>query len=241
MRSVVRWVVGAVLVVAGMGFGVAAAGGPTSALVTSPGEGWAVGLYYDDSEYTQLQALLDVGEEIGGEVGWEGDYLNVTWLVHDTHVWRTDRVLLDAAGGPVVETTMLMTESGVESVVRRKSGKPDQLTALVGAIGAQEGVGRGGGTGDGANAGVGGNAGAGGAGAGEAGAGDAAGRDAAGRDAAGRDAAGRDAASRDGVVPAAQRTPLEGDVRWEWGIGGVVIGVLGAVLVGRVRTVRAGR
>ena len=58
MRSVVRCVVGVVIAVGGMGFGagVASAGGPTSALVTSPGEGWAVGLYYDDTEYTQLQS-----------------------------------------------------------------------------------------------------------------------------------------------------------------------------------------
>ncbi|MFC5289478.1 hypothetical protein ACFPM7_20695 [Actinokineospora guangxiensis] len=218
MRSVVRWVVGAVLVVGGMGFGagVAAAGGPTSALVTSPGEGWAVGLYYDDTEYTQLQALLDAGEEIAGEVAWEGDHLTVTWLVHDVHIWRTDRVLLDAAGGPVVETTTLMTESGVESVVRRKLAKPAQLTALVGAIGAQEGAGAGQGGATGAE-----NAGS--------------------PDRAAGDGSAGDGSAGDGVVPAAQRTPLEGDVRWEWGIGGVVVGVLGAVLVGRARAVRAGR
>ena len=47
------------------------------------------------------------------------------------------------------------------------------------------------------------------------------------------------------AAPAAQRTPVPGvtgtDLRWEWGIGGVLIGLLAAGLIAVLRRVRAAR
>ncbi|MGI8644742.1 MAG: hypothetical protein ACR2JD_00210 [Nocardioides sp.] len=33
-----------------------------------------------------------------------GIHLNVTWLAHDVSVWRSDRLVLDAPGGPWLVT-----------------------------------------------------------------------------------------------------------------------------------------
>lgn len=172
----------------------ASAGGPTSVLITSPTESRAVGLYYTDAAYTELQSLLDAGRTVGGSSDHDnGPHLNVTWMVHDVTVWRTDRVLLDAPGGAVVETTMLMDPDGGGSSVRREVAEPARLTALLGSLGPH-GLGK---------------------------------------------PAGR-------AAPAARQAPLPAgapgrDARWEWGIGGVLVGLLAAALLGRVAAVRAGR
>ncbi|MFC7614629.1 hypothetical protein ACFQV2_14925 [Actinokineospora soli] len=114
----------------------------------------------------------------------------MTWLIHDVDPWRTDRVVFEADGTAVVETTNLMAG---QSTVRRKLDKPVQLTALLTTIGLR----------------------------------------------------GPAPSPAPGVAPVAQRTPVPAavgtDARWEWGIGGVLVGLAAAGLVVAARRVRAAR
>lgn len=96
----------AVLMAAGtmlVGAAPAEAGGPTSILLTNPGESRAAAVYYTDPRYAELEELL-YGEsaptrQVGGDPAPEGaTQLNVTWLAHDVSVWRTDRLILDGSG-----------------------------------------------------------------------------------------------------------------------------------------------
>ncbi len=75
----------------------AAAGGPTSVLVTSPESGQATALYYSDEQYGTLQRLLGPEGKGTRDKPPEADLtharqINVTWLAHDISPWRIDRV-----------------------------------------------------------------------------------------------------------------------------------------------------
>jgi hypothetical protein len=84
------------------------AGGPTSVLLVSPSAGRSAALYYSDSAYTQLETLLNERRELAptavGDEHAIGDYITVTWLIHDVSIWRVDRIYLGAPGGPWVAT-----------------------------------------------------------------------------------------------------------------------------------------
>ena len=69
------------------------AGGPTSVLITQPGQS-AGALYYDDAAYDALLGLLPADETRGEPLapGGAGDDYNLTWMVHDVMPWRFDRV-----------------------------------------------------------------------------------------------------------------------------------------------------
>jgi len=82
--------------------GPAAAGGPTSALLSVPGEGKTASLYYTDHDYDRLASL--VGIEGSGELGRvdesglgheDGPGVTVTWWVHDVVAWRVDHIYLE--------------------------------------------------------------------------------------------------------------------------------------------------
>src|SRR6187200_965098 len=83
----------------------AAAGGPTSALLSIPGAGSTASLYYTDPEYDQLADLVGVSQpsgtfdtELGTHVSGPG--ITITWLIHDVDTWRVDRVYLGGENGP---------------------------------------------------------------------------------------------------------------------------------------------
>ncbi len=88
------------------------AGGPTSVLITQPGQS-AGALYYDDAAYDALLGLLPADETRGEPLAPGGgvDY-NLTWLVHDVVPWRFDRVNVGADGTAWVSTTFSAEESG---------------------------------------------------------------------------------------------------------------------------------
>ncbi|WP_405660275.1 hypothetical protein [Streptomyces sp. RK9] len=75
----------------------AAAGGPTSVLLTSPESAETASLYREGKRYAELETLL--GPTAKGEreqppglsLG-ATRQINVTWLVHDVRPWRVDRV-----------------------------------------------------------------------------------------------------------------------------------------------------
>ncbi len=96
--------------------GPASAGGPTSALLSVPGEGRTASLYHSDDAYQQLARLVDVGGsgtvDESGRGHETGPGVTVTWLVHDVEPWRVDRIYLGGDGGPWIATQELLTGTG---------------------------------------------------------------------------------------------------------------------------------
>lgn len=93
--------------------GPAFAGGPTSALLSVPGEGSTASLYYTDPEYDALADLVGietsdgVGKVDGSGLGHEnGPGVTVTWLMHDVTPWRVDRIYLEGKGAPWIATQL---------------------------------------------------------------------------------------------------------------------------------------
>lgn len=96
----------------------AAAGGPTSALLSIPGAGSTASLYYTDPEYDELAELVGVSQPSGTfdtEPGTHasGPGITITWLIHDVDPWRVDRVYLGGEDGPWIST---QTASGNASM-----------------------------------------------------------------------------------------------------------------------------
>lgn len=99
-------------------YGPAAAGGPTSALLSVPGEGTTASLYYTDPEYDALAHLVGIDTASGmGEVDRSGrDHatgpgVTVTWLIHDVTPWRVDHIYPQTKGAPWI-ATQVASESG---------------------------------------------------------------------------------------------------------------------------------
>ena len=129
--------------------GAAQAGGPTSALLVSPGAERAAAVYYSDAEYQRLTTLLG-GDSPGRDPAAStappagGDYITVTWLIHDVSVWRIDRIFLGAADGPWIVTQLVVDqaasgmypgEAGDDSAVLHRSPDPAALQDLLGSLG----------------------------------------------------------------------------------------------------------
>ena len=121
------------LLLAGLLFpGTANAGGPTSALLVSPGHQRAAAVYYSDAAYQELTTLLDDDPSASAapaELASVGqprpspgtDYVTVTWLIHDVTVWRIDRIFLPVRpGGDVFVVTQ--TELGDPAAAQQSAG-----------------------------------------------------------------------------------------------------------------------
>lgn len=135
----------------------ALAGGPTSALLVSPGTGQTAALYTSDPEYEQLMMLLDqpatsTNPDTDPAPSVAADYVTVTWLIHDVTVWRIDRIFLaGSTGEPWIVTQtetgdpaatavplgsgMFPGEQGNDSAVWHRSADPAALIALLGKLG----------------------------------------------------------------------------------------------------------
>ncbi|MET0965486.1 MAG: hypothetical protein ABWZ02_03775 [Nakamurella sp.] len=135
----------------------ALAGGPTSALLVSPGTGQTAALYTSDPEYEQLMMLLDqpatrTHPDADPAPSVAADYVTVTWLIHDVTVWRIDRIFLaGSTGEPWIVTQtesgdpaatavplgsgMFPGEQGNDSAVWHRSADPAALMALLGKLG----------------------------------------------------------------------------------------------------------
>ena len=129
--------------------GTAQAGGPTSALLVSPSTDQAAAVYYSDAEYEQLNTLLggyapepDPTATPTSHAG--GEYVTVTWLIHDVSVWRIDRIFLGAADGPWIVTQMVDGDVGTgmypggagdESGITHRSPDPAALQNLLSSFG----------------------------------------------------------------------------------------------------------
>ncbi len=150
-----RRVLLAVLIMTGtilMGAAPAHAGGPTSVLLTNPGQGQASALYYSDPRYAELETLLHRTRETGATAPAGATYLNVTWLIHDAYIWRIDQVYLDGSRQAWVATT-LEDSSGRPTTVRLDKADSAAFVALASSLGLMKpGVGQPGTSGDAAAA-----------------------------------------------------------------------------------------
>lgn len=99
--------------------GPATAGGPTSVLLSVPGEGRTASLYYTDAAYDELADLVGAFAGPGttdgsGRSHETGTGVNVTWLVHDVLPWRVDRIYLQGDGALWIATQVV--EGDADSV-----------------------------------------------------------------------------------------------------------------------------
>ena len=127
--------------------GPASAGGPTSALLSVPGEGATASLYYTDPEYDALANLVGIstGTQTGdvdksGAGHESGPGVTVTWLIHDVMPWRVDRIYLEGKGAPWIATQVSMEEGTIweSPVVWHQPASPAELTTLLGKLGVGE-------------------------------------------------------------------------------------------------------
>ncbi|MDV9171840.1 hypothetical protein R6V09_17145 [Streptomyces sp. W16] len=120
----------------------AAAGGPTSVLVTSPESGQATALYYSDEQYGTLQQLLGPEGKGARDKPPEADLadarqINVTWLMHDISPWRIDRVFpVETRPQAVwVHTAADVSENANLNGYWHRAEQPAQLRALFKKLG----------------------------------------------------------------------------------------------------------
>lgn len=118
----------------------AAAGGPTSVLLSSPESGETTALYYSDAEYEELWALLgSTGAAVQRERPPSLDMpvgtrlINVTWMIHDVEPWRVDRVYpAEGADAVWIHTS---SKPGAETGTWHRSVQPKVLTGLLTKLG----------------------------------------------------------------------------------------------------------
>lgn len=118
----------------------ASAGGPTSAILSVPGEGRTASVYYTDPEYQQLSDLVGgtgIAPSTIDDSGAEhevGPGVTVTWLIHDVQPWRVDRIYPDAEGGPWIATQEMDFDTGTiwdSPVVWHRPVAGKQLSTLL--------------------------------------------------------------------------------------------------------------
>ncbi|WP_079168145.1 hypothetical protein [Streptomyces colonosanans] len=116
----------------------AAAGGPTSVLVTSPTSEEATALYVSDKKYEELQQLLDRPTSGTRDRPSEADLadtrqINVTWLAHDISPWRLDQVLVAGSDAVWIYTTAQMPE--LVNGIWHRAADPARLRTLFKKLG----------------------------------------------------------------------------------------------------------
>ena len=125
--------------------GPAAAGGPTSALLSVPGEGRTASLYYTDPEYDALADLVGIESDTGlgtvdrsGRDHASGPGITVTWMIHDVMPWRIDRIYPNGEGAPWIATQIGVGNApiggaiGDTPIIVRGNGVPVKAVGLMG-------------------------------------------------------------------------------------------------------------
>ncbi|WP_328501877.1 hypothetical protein OG828_19830 [Streptomyces sp. NBC_00457] len=128
------------LTLAVLGAPPASAGGPTSVLLASPTTQEATGLYSSASEYAQLQTLLDqtdrapdTDKRARERAAASGEYVNITWMIHDATPWRQDSVIVSYAEDIWINTAMGTPPKGNDQW--KKAQQPAQLHTLLAKLG----------------------------------------------------------------------------------------------------------
>lgn len=135
----------AVLVLASLMLtGPADAGGPTSALLSVPGQGKTASLYYTDPDYDALAGLVGIESEAGigkvdesGRSHDNGPGVTVTWLIHDVMPWRVDHIYLEGTGAPWIATQVSLGGGTPMDgpVVWHQPASPAELVTLLDRLG----------------------------------------------------------------------------------------------------------
>jgi hypothetical protein len=126
------------------GAGPAAAGGPTSVVLSLPGTGRMSVLHVNSADYEALADsvganVATMGPAAEGAAGRhdQGPVLTLTWLIHDVQPWRVDYVYPTAPGGPWI-STLQATDSGnvfAQTGVWHKPTDPVAFRALIARLG----------------------------------------------------------------------------------------------------------
>jgi hypothetical protein len=117
------------------------AGGPTSVLLANTGRARVHALYTTDSGYNRLLAAVGEAEgqltELPAAAESVKDAVTLTWLVHDVTVWRIDSVVLTLDDGIWVGTTFDVTGEGIDTRPSRWHRAEDDkaLKAVLSAAG----------------------------------------------------------------------------------------------------------
>jgi hypothetical protein len=135
----------AVLVVALSGVMPAAAGGPTSVLLSAPDVPRVVAAGYEDKAYIDLVQLVQSTDAAGkqatpGNGHDSGPVIRATWLIHDVSVWRVDAIYPEADGGPWIATTISDGDGRIsDSAVWHRSADPTKLFTVLNDLGLLRG------------------------------------------------------------------------------------------------------
>jgi hypothetical protein len=127
----------AVLVVALSGVMPAAAGGPTSVLLSAPDVPRVVAAGYEDKAYIDLLQLVQSTDAAGkqatpGNGHDSGPVIRATWLIHDVSVWRVDAIYPEGDGGPWIATTISDGDGRIsDSAVWHRSADPTKLLTVL--------------------------------------------------------------------------------------------------------------
>ncbi|WP_052029321.1 hypothetical protein, partial [Streptomyces aurantiacus] len=119
----------------------AAAGGPTSVLLTSPESAETASLHHGQAAYGELETLLGPttegeSEQPPGLSLGATRQINVTWLAHDVHPWRVDRVYPEPSATKDASTWIhTTTDPETMSGYWHRSPDPSALRALLKDLG----------------------------------------------------------------------------------------------------------
>ena len=123
--------------------GPAYAGGPTSVLLSVPGEGSTASLYYTEDAYEELADLVGAYDGTGtvdgsGRSHETGTGVTLTWLIHDVTPWRVDRVYLQGDGAPWIASQVMEGDAlsvWDSPVVWHQPANGTELTQLLNSLG----------------------------------------------------------------------------------------------------------
>lgn len=106
----------------------AQAGGPTSVLITQPGERGTL-VYYTSAEYAELERLTLGGPAVESAPADATGY-RLVWLAHDQHAWRIDDLQV-GADGTVAMSVRTLDENGAWAQDRPRWRSVEDPAALV--------------------------------------------------------------------------------------------------------------
>lgn len=133
-------VASAVLMAASGGVTPAAAGGPTSVLLSASAIAKVAAVGYSDQAYVDLQEVVQAVDSTANSnpptsAPESGRVIRAAWLIHDQTVWRLDTIYLDAAGGPWIATVESLEGRPSGEPVWHRSTNPAKLEKILGELG----------------------------------------------------------------------------------------------------------